>query len=146
MIVHQMQPTRTSCGPTCVAMLVGHPVAEVLTVLPGKYSAAKLKKLHRGQRVTTHKMNVSEMWRLLKAYGKTMGVKHDVVYQVANRERPHGLLRLHTKMDSGLYRSNWHWLVIAEQLVHDPNASAPMPAYQWFDDNRHNRVFFYEVD
>lgn len=145
-IGHQMQPTSTSCGPTCVAMLIGIPVADVLAEFPKRYSSAKLNKLHRGQKITTNKTNVSEMWRLLKGYGKTMGAKHEVAYRIANRNKPCGLLRMHVKMASGHYRTEWHWLVIAEGQVYDPCASGPMNADQWFHDNFGNKIFFYEVE
>lgn len=147
MITHQMQPTSTSCGPACVAMLVGIPVADVLEEFPKRFSAAKIKKLHRGQKITTNKTNVSEMWRLLKGYGKNLGVKRELRYSVAKRSvYLHGLLRMHVAMASGHYRIEWHWLVISNGRVHDPCASGPMDADLWLHDNQHNQVFFYEVE
>lgn len=35
-IVHQRQPSKNSCGQTCVAMLIGRPVAEVIASVPDK--------------------------------------------------------------------------------------------------------------
>ncbi len=145
MIVHQMQPTSTSCGPACVAMLVGVAVADVLAEFPKRFSAAKLKKLQRGQRITHNKTNVSEMWRLLKGYGRTMAPRaQDIGW--APDENPFGLLRVHQRMASGHYRSEWHWLVLADHKVHDPCASGPMSELQWFTDHNDDKIVFYGVE
>ena len=144
MITHQMQPTSTSCGPACVAMLAGIPVADVMAEFPKRFSAAKLKKLLRGQKITTNKTNVSEMWRLLKGYGLSMGPRRDVGWPPD--ENPRGLLRVHACMASGHFRAEWHWLVIADGHVHDPCASGPMRELAWFNEHTREKILFYEVE
>lgn len=134
MIAHLYQPTRTSCGPTCVAMLASAPIQNVL---------AELFKTRRGarQRKRTDSSNVAEIVRLLSAYG----------FDLDRRERcttPHlgmfGLLRVHRARPAGGYRAGWHWCVIADGRVFDPER-APVEAKTYFSLRDDAKIFYYAV-
>jgi hypothetical protein len=102
----QQQPTRTSCGPTCVAMIVGVPVADVLDSLPAARHG------HRAiSRADSHNTNLAELLRLLKPYGVTLGRR----LSLAQTLPPVALLRLRSK-----HRRNWHWAVWKDGQVFDP--------------------------
>lgn len=110
-IRHQVQPTTMSCGPTCVAMLAGVPVATVLADLPHVRWTARRLQLRTGA------TNVGELRRLLRPHGWRLG-----------RRTPHlpaagatAILRL----PNGT-RTGWHWVLWHNGLVHDPSRGGPV--------------------
>lgn len=110
-MVLQQQPTRTSCGPTCVAMLAGVPVSEVMH---------QVHLVRRGDRwrKRTYSTNVGELVRLLKAWGLTMGRRMSEPTPVSGR----AILRIEKSKGR-----NWHWAVLMDGVIYDPVRSAPIP-------------------
>lgn len=122
----QQQPSRTSCGPTCVAMLAGVPVSEVLARLR---SVRKPARQHK----RTHSTNTGELARLLAVYGFSLGRR---IRSEAAPESGRFILRIGRV--SG--RGRWHWAVLADGEVLDPGR---------FDVGvvgDYDRVSFYEVE
>lgn len=108
MIVLQRQPTRTSCGPTCVAMLVGVPVMEILAQLPG------VRKIPRKR----HSTGMAELIRLLQPYGLTLGRRMRFTSLPLSGTV---LLRI------GKPGCNWHWAIWHDGTVYSPSQTAPYP-------------------
>jgi hypothetical protein len=102
----QQQPTLTACGPTCVAMIVGVPVAEVLDRLPATRNARRAIT-----RAGVDNTNLAEVLRLLRPYGFTLGRR----LSLAQTLPPVALLRLRLK-----HHRNWHWAVWKDGQVFDP--------------------------
>jgi len=102
---HQRQPSRTSCGPTCVAMLADVPVARVLALVP------TVRLTPSRQRRKDDRTNVGEMRRLLAAHGLEMGGRNP---GIARSLRP-ALLRIpHWR------GANWHYAVSCTGWLFDP--------------------------
>ncbi len=112
-VVLQEQPTKTSCGPTCVAMLAGVPVADVLRKVKAVRSQARRKK-------TNHGTNVAEIIRLLQPYGMTLGRR------LRGERTPRtGQFLLRIEKRAG---RRWHWAVLSDGWVYDPIMDTPIPA------------------
>lgn len=138
-VVHQMQPTYTSCGATCVAMLadvsVEHAFATWMTIT-----------LPVGQSSESRLMNIASMFKLLRQYKLHLGRRFELSKLSPGMLPPLGLLRVHAKrFGSDTYRNDWHWLVISGGFVYDPEASSRQLASVFFHDHRHDRIYFYEV-
>ncbi len=67
-ITHQMQPTLMTCAQTCIAMLLGIPVEEVMLSLPDKKSGTQ----HKAMIAYLHARGVSCASRLTSLYGKEL--------------------------------------------------------------------------
>lgn len=111
-MVLQQQPTKTSCGPTCVAMLAGVPVSEVL-------AQVKLARRGKRQRKRTHSTNVGEVVRLLNAWNLVLGRR---ITKEPTPVSGRAILRI----DKSKGR-NWHWAVLVDGVIYDPVRSAPIP-------------------
>lgn len=110
---HQVQPSNTSCGPTCVAILLDKSIEEVLALLPSVRVTDVRKKRK------DHRSNVGEVKRLLAIYGYYL------------RKRVQGfpttgtsLLRVHHYLGS----SNWHFSIFHNGVVFDPSFETPFSA------------------
>jgi hypothetical protein len=120
-ITLQRQPSRTSCGPTCVAMLANVPVEDVLVQL----DSARIKTRPR----QAHKTNTAVLIRLLKPYRLTLGrrMRYECVPLVGTF-----LLRVETRT-----RKNWHWAVLHNGHVYDPKGVtatlADYPLISWYE-------------
>lgn len=125
-MVLQQQPTKTSCGPTCVAMLARVPVSEVL-------AQVKLVRTAKRARKRTHNTNVGELARLLKAWGLVMGRR------ITKEPTPvTGRAVLRIERSKG---ANWHWAVLVDGTIYDPARPAPIPrADEW------RKLSWYEVE
>lgn len=120
------QPTKTSCGPTSVAMLVG---------IPARQAIEQLKAI-RSRRTTTHGSTVGEMARLLDSYGYRLGRR------IKNEEPPaSGVCMLRVEKSRG---SNWHWALLVDGVVYDPSPSKA--DVRRVGDYSNRTVSFYEVD
>lgn len=100
----QQQPTRTSCGPTSVAMILGVPVQDVLT----EVARVRRRKVRSGN----HRTNLGELSRLLAAHGFEVGRR------IRHEEPPSAgtfLLRIDHERGRG-----WHWSVYHNGVVFDP--------------------------
>lgn len=126
---HQQQPTKTSCGPTTIAMLVGKPVREILDLLPS------VRTGKRSRMTKTHRTNVGELARLAALDGYRLGKRHqgwppDNVTAVVRLARKYG-------------RRGWHWMLWDSGSVHDPLdiEAERHPKIRW----ETARVSYYEV-
>lgn len=133
--VLQRQPTRTSCGPTVVAMLAGVPVANVLARQP----AARVTV--RRRRDPSNRTNVGEMRRLLDGYGLALGAR--VRYWRGRR----AVLRLDHVLAQG-----WHWAALDGAYVFDPSYARPIHICDYHrvlhrpEDEIDARLSFYPVE
>jgi hypothetical protein len=139
MILHLTQPTKTSCGPTCVAMITGMPFDLVLNVL----KASRIKD--RGNARGT---NIAEMTRMLGAFGwdvdRRLELKTDE--DCVSALFAFGLLRVHRLRKSGKgHRTGWHWCVIANGVIHDPLMLDSMDAITWFPEAKDHKIYYYAV-
>jgi hypothetical protein len=101
-MTHQAQPSRTSCGPTCVAMLAGVPARDVIALLPSVRSSKRKSRPNHGT-------NVAEMIRLLNRFGLTLEPR------IAGVSGVRSLLRVHRARPAGGHRAGWHWCVCLGQ-------------------------------
>lgn len=115
MITHLKQPTATSCGPTCVAMLLHRPVNEVLAALPSVRTVAR-------QRIKNHRTNVGELDRLLRRGGRVLGTIERIGPAGFRHTFGDFLLRIHNRNGR-----NWHWVVMSHGLIYDPMKTT----WQW---------------
>lgn len=98
----KQQPTATSCGPTCVAMIADKPVSYVLYWLPRVRIWTRKQKLHY--------TNVGEMRELLHICGfKLSARKH-------GRPPTKGTILLSLKPAKG----QGHWSVLQDGRIYDP--------------------------
>lgn len=108
----QRQPSKTSCGPASIAMLVDLNVFDVLQKL-------KLTRIgaRRGKR--SHGSNVGEIARLLRSYGYDLGrrVKAEPVPS-------DGLALLRISRPRG--SAHWHWVPCRYGQVCDPANQQPI--------------------
>lgn len=132
MITHQKQPSRTSCGPTCVAMLVGKPAAEILSLLP---------LVRQKKQTTKHSTSVAELSRLLRSYDFILGMR----WIGEDLWSFHGILRVHHRTPAGQFRQGWHWVVMSEGMIYDPSATEVIEARWWFKQHQQDKVIFYDV-
>lgn len=105
MITQQLQPTPNSCGQTCVAMLLGMPVAEVLALIPDS-----------GQGTTSGQIAVHLIllgWRVVKPVR-------------FRRSLPALCLARIVWPGPGSARRRGHWVLFAEGRCFDP-----ADAHQW---------------
>lgn len=107
----QRQPTPTSCGPTCVAMLTGQEVKEILVRLPGVRTPAR-------DHIRTHKTNYGEIQRLLECSSVRLYSREPGWPSVGTRA---ALLRI-----AHPYRHGWHWVVQCGDHVYDPARPRPL--------------------
>lgn len=105
----QRQPSRKSCGPTTVAMLVGVPVAQVLALQPS------VRMTPRRQRIREHDTNVGELRRLLAHFGYQLGPR------CLGTVAPLTVLRLDHVASRG-----WHWAAQEGTWVYDPCLREPV--------------------
>lgn len=101
----QTQPTRTSCGPTAIAILLDWDVKYVLANLT--YARTPARRL----RMKSDRMNVGEADRLLGMYGLQLGPRRrdplpKAGLALIRRARPQG--------------AGWHWLALVDGRVYDP--------------------------
>jgi hypothetical protein len=138
MITHQQQPTKTSCGITCVAMLTGAEFEHV-------YRTIQLVRqpIHSNRK---HRTSAYELRGALQLYGYTL---LDCVQVKKSTELPSdafGLLRVHRMRSSGSYRKGWHWCAIEGDNVHDPNMFDDIDVYSFFDcDTTTHKIFYYPI-
>lgn len=128
-LTHRPQPTKTSCGPTCVAILAGVPVDDVLALLPDTRLGARTRR-------KDHRANVGEMARLLRRYRMTIDRRlpgWPPLFATA-------LLRVqHPK------GTNWHWVITAGQHVYDPAAGGQEERSAFVARATGRPVSFYEI-
>lgn len=121
------QPTRTSCGQTCVAMIVGVDPREVITRSKG----IRPSRLDRTK--------VSDLIKLLASYGFDVGPRQrDPVAE--------GLLRWHKRLPSGRFRGGWHWVAVHDGRVYDPAADGAMGVVDFVARHADDKLIFYPVD
>lgn len=133
MVTHMSQPTRTSCGPTCVAMLAGSTPRIVISLL----------RSVRTRRKASHATNVAEVARLLAAFG--LGMDRRQAYDADLARAWRGLLKVHRRTPSGRASKGWHWVVLADGYVFDPAKPDSVEADAW--GAAHNSlVHYYEVE
>jgi len=125
------QPTRTSCGPTCVAMLTGAPVETVIGML----------RKHRPGRHTDG-ARVQDLALLLGHFGQALGASTWVRSGFGDA---HGLVEWHHRTPAGQYRRGWHCLVVSGGLIYDPESPAPVPATQWFAARHNHKLILHPV-
>jgi hypothetical protein len=131
-----MQPTSTSCGPTCIAMYVGRPVREVMDRVRYVRNAER-------QRKRTFSTNAGEMIKLFNSYGFDLERRQN---GDELREYMTALLRVHRiSTVSGRHKSNWHWVLLVNGDVHDPRMHDPMDYCTWEVETRDHKVFFYPI-
>ncbi len=127
------QPSKTSCGPTCAAMICNVPVETMLATLQGVRTKAR-------RRLRDHGSNIGELSRLVRPYGLRFGRRLQALkYWPPSTRR--ALLRVHRSRSR-----NWHWLLLVEDVVLDPASGAPISVEQFtrvMDNPR--LVSFYEV-
>lgn len=127
---HQQQPTKYSCGPTVVAMIVGRPVRDLLvdlvTVRRGK---------RRDRMARSHRTNIGELRRLAERHGYTLGTRR----QGWPPDNVTAVIRLAKKFG----KHGWHWMLWDAGAVHDPlSLDAELwPKIRW----EAPRVSYYEV-
>jgi hypothetical protein len=109
MLTLQRQPTRTSCGPTTVAMLADVPVADVLALQP----AVRLTATRR--RLRCHRTNVGELARLLDAYGLRLGPR--AAFTTSRLQ----VIRVDRAVGRG-----WHWAAADGTWVYDSCLDEPV--------------------
>jgi hypothetical protein len=109
-MIRFQQPTRTSCGQTCIAMIIGRPVHEVFTVLPDKPSGTRTAEL------------VIAMRQLgLSCAGKMRRIGSNLV-----GAPPLAILRVLWPADPG-ERQLAHWMVLSDGRIFDPDG----PRLRW---------------
>ena len=132
----QAQPSRTSCGPTCVAMIARVQAADVIALLPRVRSAKRSKK-------RTHYTNIAEVLKLLSFFGFNLD-RRLRFEDVTDSGDEFGLLRVHTATASG-HRRGWHWCVIAQGQVSDPSMAEVRDIKTFLAKNSGSRIYFYAV-
>jgi len=138
MITHLTQPTRTSCGPTCVAMITGFNFNHVLHVL-------QVSRGDRRKKIKWHSMNVAEMTRVLAAFNRDVD-RRIRVEDMTDSGDEYGLLRVHEPRKSGNgHRASWHWCIIANGVIHDPLMTCGIDQRTWFHEAKDHKIFFYAV-
>ena len=131
MISHLEQPTRTSCGPTAVAMLVGDGVRDVITVLRASRSERRMRR-------KDHASNVGEIARVLAFYGRRLEARQP---GAAINGDSFGLLKVHASASA----RGWHWAAVAGGEVHDPLMSTGLDVAVWLSETSDRKVHFYPV-
>lgn len=109
-VVHLRQPTPTSCGLACVAMVAGVPLAVVMREVP----LVRTSLRRRGKDC----VNVGELARLLRRFGLTLGPRRAGLPPIDGVS----IVRL-----ANGSRTNWHWSVATRGLLYDPDADGPGP-------------------
>lgn len=122
---HIMQPTKTSCGPTCVAIFVERTVTDVIATL----HLVSTKK----RTADNHRTSVGEMARLVAAYGWRMEARKTLHLETCAPTMPM-LLRVHRPRNeqNTRFAQGWHWVLFMRDFVFDPNRAMPMLAHEWF--------------
>lgn len=138
MIEHQQQPTKTSCGPTCIAMIVKRDARSIIDMLPSVRSEKRKKK-------RTHDTNIAEVVALLARFGYAVD-RRLKIDTITDSGEEFGLLRVHHARKTGTgHRSGWHWCLLAEGCVFDPLMFDDMDASVFFDESKTHKIFFYAV-
>ncbi len=142
MIMHLTQPTKSGCGPTCVAMITGFPFAHVLHVLRASRGDKRAK-------MKGHHTNIAEMTRMLGAFGWDVDRRLELTTDEDKRDAEEvafGLLRVHHLRKSGKgHRTGWHWCVIANGVIHDPLMFDSVDAITWFPEAKDHKIYYYAV-
>lgn len=126
---HQQQPTRTSCGPTCIAMLVRTSAWDVIAALPTVRKGRRLK-------LRTQYVNVGEMAILLGHCAVAISRRQ---HGLPPRDRT-ALLRIDRPVGRG-----WHWAVQADGQIFDPALTKPCAIGRYFGLVRKDFVSWYDV-
>lgn len=133
MIAHQRQPSPTSCGPACVAMLLHRPVDDVLKVLH------LVRRPARAQ-LKTHRTNVGELTRLLRLGARALGDRQRIGPGGFSHTFGDFLLRIDHPTGRG-----WHWVVMSHGWIFDPaKAGGTRLSHHWLR-QRSGRVSAYIV-
>lgn len=128
-LTHQRQPSRNSCGPASIAILVDTSVEEILARLPSVRVSA-----HR-QRLKGHWTNIGEARRLLASFNLTLSARRPGRPQCRQ-----DLLRIDKRVGR-----NWHFAAFVEGMVYDPAFDAPMSLTRRLLGVHPGRVSHYEV-
>ncbi len=128
-MTHQRQPSKTSCGPTCAAILAGVSVGDMLARLPATRVTERRKKF------MTHRTNVGEMCRLLKPFGVALGRR------MPGLPTTEALLRVAHRLGS-----NWHFAVYSAGTVLDPADDGAVDAEDYYAEIDIRRISYYEVE
>lgn len=128
-MTHVVQPTKASCGPAVIAMLVGTDVEDVIYTLRNVRTGART-------RIRNERSNVGELARILKTYGKRLGRRlRDTLPST-------GQAILRVQHERG---TNWHWLALDNGTVYDPLGET-MTIPELYARYAVNRVSYYEVE
>ena len=122
---HQRQPTKTSCGPTVVAILLGLRAEMIIRRLWKVRTAARRK-------LQTERTNVGELRRLLGHAGLTLGKRTRNVPRVAIVRVDHAVGR------------GWHWSLKSDRWIFDPAYARSSRAASYLK-MFSGRISFYEI-
>lgn len=124
------QPTKTSCGPTCVAMLLALTSEEVI---------ARLKSLFPGKH--THGTSVGDLIALLNHYGYDLDT---AVKGLPLTPGALGVVKWHRRTPAGQFRQGWHWLVLHDGVIYDPSGRA-QDVDKWLRERLDHKLIFYPL-